>query len=372
MIKPVLFFALLLLNLASASAQDTAQSKTPEYYKLSWKAVATQMPEQWYASADAVRVAETVLFCQQEIGGWAKNKPYHHPLSEPEKTAVIKSRSEIGATIDNGATITEMAFLAKVYSQHKDDRYRKAFEKAFNYLLEAQYANGGWPQFFPFRKGNAVSYASHITYNDNAMVNVLQLLSDIAENKSLYASLPFTAAMREKAKKAFDKGIDCIVKTQIKVDGKPTVWCAQHDEVTLKPANARAYELASFSGQESVGIVQLLMSIKNPGKEVIASIKGAIKWLDEHKITGIKVENRPEANGKRNRVVVEDKNAPVLLARFYDLETGKPFFCDRDGIKKSSLAEIGAERRNGYSWYGTGFENLQMKYNNWLKNGHNI
>jgi pectinesterase len=188
----------------------------------------------------------------------------------------------------------------------------------------------------------------------------------------LYASLPVTAAMREKAKKAFDKGIGCILRTQVKVDGKPTVWCAQHDEVTLKPANARAYELASFSGQESVGIVQLLMGIKDPGNEIIASVNGAMKWLDEHKITGIKVENRPVPDGKRNRVVVEDKNAPVLLARFYDLETGKPFFCDRDGIKKSSLAEIGPERRNGYSWYGTGFEKLQMEYNGWLKNNHII
>jgi pectinesterase len=371
MIKPFLFFAFL-LHLVSVSAQDTAKSKTPGYYDLAWKTVATQMPDEWYGSADALRVAETVVFCQQDIGGWAKNKPYHHPLSEPEKTALVKSRSEIGATIDNGATVTEMIFLAKVYAQHKDDRYWKSFEKGFNYLLEAQYANGGWPQFFPFRTGNAVSYASHITYNDNAMVNVLQLLDDIVEKKPLFASLPITVAMRENAKKAFDKGINCIIKTQIKVDGKPTVWCAQHDEFTLKPANARAYELVSFSGQESVGIVQLLMSIKNPGNEIIAAVKGAMKWLDEHKITGIKVENKPGPDGKRNRVVVEDKNAPVLLARFYDLETGKPFFCDRDGIKKGSLAEIGSERRNGYSWYGTGFERLQMKHNEWLKNGHSI
>ncbi len=33
----------------------------------------------------------------------------------------------------------------------------------------------------------------------------------------------------EKANQAFDKGIDCILQTQILVEGKPSVWCAQHD-----------------------------------------------------------------------------------------------------------------------------------------------
>ena len=61
-----------------------------------------------------------------------------------------------------------------------------------------------------------------------------------------------------------------------------------------------------------------------------------------------------------------DQNAPPLLARFYDLETGKPLFCDRDGVKKTSMAEIGDERRNGYSWYSNGFEWLQKKYEKWV------
>jgi pectinesterase len=66
-------------------------------------------------------------------------------------------------------------------------------------------------------------------------------------------------------------------------------------------------------------------------------------------------------------VVVGYTNAQPLLARFYDLETGKPFFCDRDGIKKASLAEIGDERRNGYSWYSNSFEGLKKKYDKWFE-----
>lgn len=363
MLKSMLFSWVLFVCLI-ASAQGVDKQ---DYLGLSWKNVATKMPEEWYASADAKKVAETVLFCQQDVGGWAKNKPYHHPLSAKDSAEVIKLRPGIGATIDNGATTMEMNFLAKVYSLQKDERYFKAFKKAFDYLLEAQYDNGGWPQFYPFRTGKSVDYAAHITYNDNAMVNVLVLLRDISMEGKPFGSLPLSADMRKQAKTAYENGVDCILKTQIKVNGQATVWCAQHDEKTLLPANARAYELASFSGAESVAIVQLLMEIKNPSAEIKQAVVNAMKWLDDHKITGIKVENKPGADGKKNMVVVADQNAPPLLARFYDLETGKPFFCDRDGVKKSSLAEIGDERRNGYSWYSNGFEGLQKKYEQWVR-----
>ncbi|MFT3827697.1 MAG: pectate lyase [Chitinophagaceae bacterium] len=365
-ITPIALAYLLMICWLPSMAQEV-DKKDNGLSDLSWGQVATKMPDEWYASAEARNVAENVLFCQQDIGGWQKNKPYHHTLSEAEKDEFNKSRSGIGATIDNGATTTEMMFLAKIYSKQKDERYWKSFNKGFNYLLDAQYKNGGWPQFYPSRGTGGVSYSSHITYNDNAMVNVMKLLRDIADGAPLYAQLPISNEMRQKAGASFDKGIQCILKTQIKVDGKPTVWCAQHDEVTFLPANARAYELASFSGGESVGIIQLLMDIQKPSTEIVTSVKDAMIWLDMHKITGLRVTREPDATGKRNTVVQKDDNAPVLLARFYDLQTGTPFFCDRDGIKKSSLAEIGPERRNGYSWYYAGYGPLQTEYNKWLK-----
>ncbi len=358
------FFIVLTWAAGSGLYAQTA-GKQDDYLHFSWRKVATQMPATWYASAEAAKVAATVLYCQLDAGGWAKNKPYHHPMTAADSNFVRENRSGIGATIDNGATTTEMIFLANMYAATGSERYFNAFEKGIYYLLSAQYANGGFPQFYPFRKGNSVSYASHITYNDNAMVNVLRLFRTIIEGDSLYVKMPLTGKTRERIQKAWDKGIDCILETQIRVNRQLAVWCAQHDEVSLLPANARAYELASFSGQESIGIIQLLMDIPQPSERIIQSVTAAMQWLDEHKVTGWRLENKPGADGKKNMILIADPAAPVLLARFYDLDTGKPFFCDRDGIKKNSLAEIGPERRNGYSWYSTGFESLQKQYTNW-------
>jgi len=228
--------------------------------------------------------------------------------------------------------------------------------------LEAQYENGGWPQFYPLRKG----YYTHITFNDNAIINVLTLLKDISDRRRKYLFVTDDVVLA-KMKQALEKGIDCILKTQYLQNGILTVWCAQHDENTLLPAKARAYELPSLSGSESAGIVDFLMSLENPSPEIIESVKAAVAWFDKVKITGYKVENITNSEGKKDRKVIADAAAPSMWARFYDLENNRPFFCDRDGIKKYSLDEIGYERRNGYSWYSKSAQKILDNNAKWEK-----
>lgn len=358
-----LILAVLILATTSISAQNKQKTTNQDYLSLKWKQVSTKMPAEWYGSEDAEMVAENVLLSQKEIGGWEKNKPYHHAFSEAEKAHYIHDKSKIGATFDNDATISELRFLAKVYSHFNDDRYKQAFEKGLDYIFISQYKNGGWPQFYPYKD----DYANHITYNDNAMANTMKFLFQILDDSREFVSLQISKDRMKKAKKAFDKGIQCILKTQIIVDNKPTVWCAQHDEKTLAPANARAYELASFSGSESVYITLLLMKIDNPSKEIIAAVNGAVEWFENNKIEGIKLAQEIDKDGRKNRIIVKDKNASPLWARFYDLETCKPYFCSRDGIKRNSLAEISYERRNGYGWYTDAPTRIFKKYPEWRK-----
>ncbi|MEG0889052.1 MAG: pectate lyase [Bacteroides sp.] len=56
-----------------------------------------------------------------------------------------------------------------------------------------------------------------------------------------------------------------------------------------------------------------------------------------------------------------------LWARLYERDTSRPFFCDRDGIKKYDLSEIGYERRNGYSCYNNAGIKLLKRYEQWKK-----
>jgi PelA/Pel-15E family pectate lyase len=234
-----------------------------------------------------------------------------------------------------------------VYKATGDEQYKEAALKGIDFILEAQHENGGWPQTYPV---DLSGYSNYITFNDDAMISVITVLRDIAEGSELYSFVD--EARREKAAVAVDKGIDCILKTQIVVDGKLTAWCAQHDHRTLEPQQARAYEYPSISGSESVGIVQFLMSIEDPSPEVVAAIEGAVAWFEEAKLTGIRVDEIADDSLSEgyDLVVVEDETAPPLWARFYEIGTNKPIYADADGAIKESLADLSYERRVGYRW----------------------
>ena len=302
---------------------------------------AMRQPGAWYGGAEARRIADNLLAYQKDVGGWDKN------IDMSVAIAAEKRDPSGYATIDNSATYTQMRFLARVYTATHDARYASSFRKGLQYLLKMQYANGGWPQFYPLRDG----YWSHITYNDDAMVGVMELLRDIAARRAEFAFL--NDEERANSRRAVDKGIECMLKTQVTQNGKLTVWCAQHDETTLAPAKARAYELPSLSGSESVGVVEFLMAIEKPAPAVVRAIEAAVEWFRASKIKGIRVVRKPAPETPRgtDAVVVEDPAAPPLWARFYELGTNRPIFCGRDSMVKYSLAEIEYERRNGYRWY---------------------
>lgn len=329
----------------------------------SWKSITELKDESWFASKEAKAVAENVLLYQRNIGGWPKNIQMQKPLSDAQKKELLALKNSTeGCTTDNSATSQEMLFLSKIYKQQPDETYKKAFLAGLDYLLKAQYVNGGWPQFYPLRKG----YYTHITYNDDSMVRILEILKEIKDKTDFYSIKPAEEVVA-KAKVAFDKGIDCIVKSQYKQNGILTAWCAQHDETTLLPAKARAYELPSLSGKESAKIVLLLMSIDDPSKEVIAAVEAAVAWFEKVKITGLR-EERIIKDGKIvDKKMIPDATALPLWARFMELDDNRPFFCDRDGIKKYDLAEIGAERRNGYSWYTNEPKEVLKGYGKWKK-----
>lgn len=297
-------------------------------------------PSEWFSSDDAKKIAANILTYQSDLGGWPKNvdttaKPY------------TGDRASLDPTFDNSATTDELRFLARMFRATHEEQYRSAVLKGLDYVLKAQYANGGWPQFYPPHAHTP--YQRYITFNDNAMVRLMEFLREVYSN-TLFDFVD--ADRRQAARTSFNKGVECILKCQIKVDGQLTAWCAQHDEIDFTPRPARSYELISLSGSESVGIARLLMSLDHPNPEVVQAVEGAVAWFEAAKIKGIRVERQRDSNSPKgtNKVVIADPAAPPMWARFYEIGTNQPIFSDRDGVAKHDLAEIGYERRNGYNW----------------------
>ena len=294
---------------------------------------------EWFQSEEGRRIADNVLTWQTPHGSWPKNRD---TASEP----FDGKSDDLRGTFDNSATTGELRFLARAFRATSEPRYRQAFLKGLSHILEAQYPTGGWPQFYPLSKG----YHRHITFNDNAMVRILELLRDVSESSD-YGFLE--TEDRTQAKAAVIKGIDCILRTQIKQDGKLTAWCAQHDEKTLEPAWARSYEPPSISGAESVGVVRFLMSVEEPTPAIIAAVEGAVGWFKSAAIHGIRLETFTDAEGQKDKRVVADPDAGPLWARFYEIGSNRPIFLDRDSVVRYTFSEIGQERRTGYAYYGS-------------------
>ena len=294
------------------------------------------------------QTAETVLLFQRSSGGWPKNYDREEKLSRKERSKILSEKDKNDTMIDNGATHREIRLLADAFNATSDKRFRDAALRGIAYLLKGQYDNGGWPQRFPKPQG----YAKHITFNDDAMIGVMSLLRDISRDRKKFSFV--SNQTRRQCEQAVERGTRCILKCQIKVNGKLTAWCAQHDEKTFQPRQARSYELASLSGHESVGIIRFLMQIEEPGKEIIESIEEAVRWFDQAKLTGIKLVrvDDPSKPKGHDTIVLKDPKASPLWARFYDIKTNTPVFCSRDGIPRKTLAEISHERRNNYSWLG--------------------
>ncbi|MEJ5260669.1 MAG: pectate lyase [Anaerohalosphaeraceae bacterium] len=301
----------------------------------------------WYSSPEALTLADNILTWQDDYGGWPKNvntasKPYDG------------NRKDLHGTFDNGATIGELRFLARVYKASGQERYLQAFQKGFEMILKAQYPTGGWPQQYP---PPAKTYHRHITFNDNAMVRILVFLKDVSQSED-YSFLK--EEQRQAARSAFERGIGCILKCQIRVNGELTGWCAQHDEKDLSPRAARSYELVSLSGGESAEILRLLMRQEDPSPVMVRAIVSGVRWFERSKIEGLRLK---WINGRR--MAVPDPEAPALWARFYEIDTNRPFFCDRDGVRKYDYNELDPERAEGYAWLGDWGKDVFREFEKW-------
>lgn len=322
----------------------------------------------YYADAAALAVAREIVSFQVPSGGWGKNLPrtgVPRARGQPYIADAIDPDSHGGdgwryvGTIDNGATTTEIRFLARVQAAQVTDRaaLRGSIVSGLAYLIAAQYPNGGWPQVYPLAGG----YNDAITLNDNAMLSVGKLLNDVGTGAD--ADFAFVDdALRTRAQAAARSGIAWFLAHQVVIDGRRTLWGQQHDALSQQPTAARAYEMPALASFESARIVDFLMTLPTPDDATRRAVHDAAAFLEATRIEGKRY------NRSTGTLDADDRGA--AWARFYDLGTYDPtasrvearacaLFGDRPatngsrayGLVFGSLAPVSAERRRGYAQY---------------------
>lgn len=307
-----------------------------------------ETPYERYLPEQIVHIAENLLAWQNLDGGWPKNKDWLRVLT-PKERAELPHGQRAGepSTLDNRNTWSQVEYLARVHQRTGLKRYADSAIRGIEYLLAQQRDSGGW-------RGADVEA---ITFNDDVMAGVLGTLKTALENRELYSFVD--DSLRSKGANAYEKGLDCVLKCQIKVGDRLTAWGQQHDHKSSNPVWGRTFEPPSIASAESVEVVRFLMSIENPSPAIIQAVQSAVAWFDHVKLEGLRVVEIPAEPVRfpfhwsdSDLVAVQDPQAPPIWTRFYDLKTEQPIFCTRDMKITTDYTELGRERRTGYSWYG--------------------
>lgn len=309
----------------------------------------------WYASAEARSLADHIVAWQRPSGGWTKGGIY---TRDPAPADDHHDGWSAG-TFDNDSTIYELRFLALVANAAGDDprakAWRESFGRGLNYVFAAQYPNGGFPQIYPLAGG----YHDAITFNDDAMVHILELLRDCAGRAKEFAFIP--PGVAAEAEKRLNRGIGCVLEAQMRdASGRLLVWGQQHDPLTLKPCAARNFEPTSECSLESAGLVRFLMTLPSASPRIVASIDAAMDWFKQHALRDVAWDR--EATSGSGLVA---KPGSEIWARYYEIGTGRPVFGERDRSVHYVVTELSTERRKGYGWFNDRATELPAIYAKW-------
>lgn len=337
--------------------------------------IALDKSASWYASDEARREADNTVSFQTPSGGWGKNQDFtkaprlkgqmwvvseEAALSHPEDYGNLKATNwHFVGTIDNDATYLQLQFLSRVIAAGNGAdtaAWRASVLKGIGYLLAAEFPGGGWPQNWPLEGG----YHDALTFNDNAFVNTASFLAQVAANaEGRFEYVPMD--LRLKAAAAVKRSEAVLLKTQVRVDGKPTIWGQQYEPVTLTPVAARNFEPAALSAAESASLLLFLMSDPEPTAQDVAAVHSGVAFLK-----AVAIKDKAWVKGASGRVLVDQPGA-LLWARFYDPKTLKPVFGDRDMSIHDTVTDLSPERRDGYSWYNTTPAKALKKYETWAR-----
>lgn len=324
--------------------------------------------DSFYASEEALSIAKNLeTFQHPLLGAWDKHILHDGFFANEQKEFYHQG------TFDNNQTTGQLQFILRVlahqtFTEPQDKiLLLNSLNRGLKFILDSQYKSGkdsgGFPQVYPLPK----DYQRFVTFNDHAMINIMNLLYELNFN-SAYDAL-ILPKYKTNIISSYAAGFEYILKAQIKQEGKLSVWAQQYEN--LKPARARSYELPGLATHESLGIIKFLEkeNQRTPHLRIQNALDAAKAWFEKSKYSGI--DHRFLKDKKNPRCeLIPAPDSKQVWARYYDIESNFPFFAYRtktntspekklltDGTLKgvcqafNEYAANDQERASGYAWF---------------------
>lgn len=225
----------------------------------------------------ALNVADGIIGAQHASGGWNYLHDFAGAESERRWYETIGRAGwrleefhhyDGNATFDDAGTSEASQFLLRAYLVRRDPRLLPPLQRAIQFVLDSQYANGGWPQRYPRAAGEA-AYAPYITFNDA-----------VADENIKFLLMVYHTLGDERALAAIRRAMEIFPATQGR--GSQPAWSLQHHHETLAPIGARSYEPDSYATHTTAGNIAQMMDFYEWTGETrfIERLPAALDWLD--------------------------------------------------------------------------------------------
>ena len=256
----------------------------------------------------AESAAKALAWGQSSHGGWQHLADVATLIAGDK----LEQRQQYSCTIDDNITQGAISFLIKLDLLIDREWLTQAIQLGLDFLLENQYSNGAWSQWYPLRGG----YHDYYTFNDNAIndcIRVLLLAHRQYGNPEFLSSAELAGSF--------------IINSQYPA---PQAGWAQQYNHDMQPAWARDFEPPGICSLATArNIVSLVNLYRYTGKKsYLDPIPVALDWLEESKL------------------------APNTWARLYEVGTNRPIYGDMDRKVHYNYEEISPERKTGYGFRG--------------------
>lgn len=267
----------------------------------------------------AQKIAAAIIYAQHPSGGWNYVADYAGEASLKDWYATIGKQAwrleEFqhyygNATFDDMGTAEAAKFLLRLYLEKRDKQYRDPLDKAIDFVVNSQYAIGGWPQRFPLLHNHPYpdhpDYSSFITFND-----------DVAAENIDFLLMCYQTLGEARVREPIIRAMNTFIVTQ---QGQPQPGWALQYTTELQPAAARSYEPRSLHTPTTAeNIMQLIKFYRLTGdSKFLARVPEAIHWLESLQIA--------------DTSSIEGRTHPA----FIEVGTGKAIYTHRRGSNSAN------------------------------------